>query len=129
MDDVYFIQTVNTPEENGLPGQNNCNSINKVTVNAFYYEVEESENSDELNRTSRKYFTVKILNERWIKKINIKVDKSKQKKHRKTDLDNILTKVQVNYIKFIANLANDILKKVSEQNKKFLDRIWYKKEN
>ena len=121
MDDVYFIQTVNTPEKNGLPGQNKFNNINKVTVNAFYNEIEESENSDELNRTSRKYFTVKILNERGRKRINLKDGKSKQKKHRKTDLDNILTKVQVNFIKFIVNLANDILKKVSEQNKKFLD--------
>ena len=121
MDDVYFIQAVNTHEENRLPGKNNFNSINKVAANAFYNEVEISENSDELNRISRKYFTVKILNERGRKRINIKDGKSKQKKHRKTDLDNILTKVQVNFIKFIVNLANDILKKVSEQNKKFLD--------
>ena len=121
MDDVYFIQTVNTPKEIELKGQNKFNSINTVTANAFYNEKEISENSDELNRTSRKYFTVKILNERGRKRINIKDGKNKQKKHRKTDLDNILTKVQVNFIKFIVNLANDILKKVNEQNKKFLD--------
>ena len=53
--------------------------------------------------------------------MNIKGDKNKLKKHRKTDLDNILTKVQVNFIKFIINITNDIQTKVNGLNQKFLD--------
>ena len=117
IDDIYYIQTLNTPEENEYI----INSINKETAKALFTDMEKNENNEENNKKSKNYFNVKIINERGRKKMNIKGDKNKLKKHRKTDLDNILTKVQVNFIKFIINITNDIQTKVNGLNQKFLD--------
>ena len=117
IDDIYYIQTLNTPEENEYI----INSINKETAKALFTDMEKNENNEENNKKSKNYFNVKIINERGRKKMNFKGDKNKLKKHRKTDLDNILTKVQVNFIKFIINITNDIQTKVNGLNQKFLD--------
>jgi hypothetical protein len=116
-DDIYYIKTLNILETKDL--QND--TINKETVKALFNEMVKREKNEENNKKMKNYFDVKTINERGRKRIKIIEGKNKLKKHRKTDLDNILTKVQVDYIKFIINITNDILTKVSGEKKKFLD--------
>ena len=79
-------------------------------------------NSDENILKSKKLFNVKTLINRGRKRINLKGEKNNQKKHQKTDLDNILTKVQVHFITFIVNITNEIKSRVIKQGQfKILD--------
>ena len=114
---IIYIRTLNITETNEFL----VKTMNIETVNATSKEMEKSRNNDEKNKKCRNYFNVKTINERGRKRINIIGEKNRLKKQRKTDLDNILTKVQVDFIKFIVNITNDILNKINGQNKKFKD--------
>ena len=78
--------------------------------------IQHNKNNNENTSKGKKFFNVKTLINRGRKRINLKGGKNNQKKHKKTDLDNILTKVQVHFITFIVNITNEIKSRVIKQD-------------
>ena len=74
----------------------------------------ETRNKENINNK----FEIKIINERGRKAAS---NKLLGKKHKKTDNDNIQTKIQVHFINFLINMVNDAVK--TEFDSKFLSNI------
>ena len=69
-------------------------------------------------------FEIKIINERGRKAAS---NKLLGKKHKKTDNDNIQTKIQVHFINFLINMVNDAVK--TEFDPKFLSNLMKNSDN
>jgi hypothetical protein len=80
----------------------------------------ETRNKENINNK----FEVKKINERGRKATS---NKLLGKKHKKTDNDNIQTKVQVHFINFLINLVNDVVK--TEFDSKFLSNLMKNNDN
>ena len=68
------------------------------------------ENKEETSTKNVNFTT--ILRKKRGRKTNVENLKKNKKCHCSTDFDNILRKVQVHYISFLVNLANDFLKQI-----------------
>ena len=75
-------------------------------------DLEEKNDEKHLSNSNNNYFKLKKIKKRGRKKLDTDTNflKQKRKTHDKTDDDNVLTKIQVHFLKFIINLTNDILK-------------------
>ena len=95
-----------------------CNDLSKVNEDDnIIKEIEakpETRNKENINNK----FEIKIINERGRKAAS---NKLLGKKHKKTDNDNIQTKIQVHFINFLINMVNDAVK--TEFDSKFLSNI------
>lgn len=131
------VSEISYNEENNIILNNEYNDIHEPQkINSMETNIskDEFEENNEYNFTiddsikgiileskinivkSKKFFNVKTLINRGRKRINLKGEKNNQKKHKKTDLDNILTKVQVHFITFIVNITNEIKSRVIKQD-------------
>jgi len=94
--------------------------FNQLSLNEKKQEIEKRETGRQkcsnINLKKEK-FTVKIKMTPGPKRKNKKEDKVNKKIHSKNNFDNIITHVQVNFIKFIINLSNDILSSEFEKDK------------
>ena len=90
-------------------------SINEKIIASTKKEELESSNKKEIKR------------KRKIKVINQKILKKKRKKiHLGSDDDNVLRKIQVNYLSFIINFSNDLIKALTEEKVPFFKQLDYK---
>ena len=80
----------------------------------------ETRNKENINNK----FEIKIINERGRKAAS---NKLLGKKHKKTDNDNIQTKIQVHFINFLINMVNDAVK--TEFDPKFLSNLMKNSDN
>ena len=109
-----------------IDSDNECLEQNKNTTFNFDKILFNNNSNEpiELNKNQKpKFFTFKI-NKYIGRKRKVKKDcsfnelKEKEKKiHGKFDFDNILTKIQVHFINFIINIANDAIKVIYKSNK------------
>ena len=91
-------------------------SINEKIIASTKKEELESSNKKEIKR------------KRKIKVINQKILKKKRKKiHLGSDDDNVLRKIQVNYLSFIINFSNDLIKALTDEKVPFFKQLDYKK--
>ena len=95
-------------------------------------ELEEKEDEKHLSNCDYNYFKIKKHEKRGRKKYGIDTNtyKPQRKIHDKTDDDNVLTKIQVHFLKFIINFTNDILKtgfqmKDNDHNNNYFKQINY----
>ena len=67
-----------------------------------------------------------IKRKRKIKVINQKILKKKKKIHSGSDDDNVLRKIQVNYLSFLINFSNDLIKALTDEKVPFFKQLDYK---
>ena len=114
-----FVQSTSDCEEkpNLIKEENEFNQISLIENKK---EIEERgaerQNCNNIN-PKRDKFQVKIKRTPGPKRKNKKEDKANKKIHSKNNFDNIITHVQVNFIKFIINISNDILSSEFEKDK------------
>ena len=121
--DIHEPQKINSMETNiskdEFEENNEYNFTIDDSIKEFLKEIEiiqHNKNNNENTSKGKKFFNVKTLINRGRKRINLEGEKNNQKKHKKTDLDNILTKVQVHFITFIVNITNEIKSRVIKQD-------------
>ena len=125
--DIHEPQKINSMETNiskdEFEENNEYNFTIDDSIKEFLKEIEIIQHNNKNNKNNnknsskgKKFFNVKTLINRGRKRINLKGGKNNQKKHKKTDLDNILTKVQVHFITFIVNITNEIKSRVIKQD-------------
>lgn len=99
------------------------------SLNQEFEEIEDENgmNNISINRTQNNMFVIRIINTPGRRRVN----ENNKKIHGKYDYDNVITKVQVHYIKFIINLANDITRFILGINKdlSFIDIDYQIKKN
>ena len=109
--DIHEPQKINSMETNISKDEfEENNEYNFIEI------IQHNKNNNENTSKGKKFFNVKTLINRGRKRINLEGEKNNQKKHKKTDLDNILTKVQVHFITFIVNITNEIKSRVIKQD-------------
>ena len=121
--DIHEPQKINSMETNISKDEFEENNEYNFTIDDSIKEflkgieiIQHNKNNNENTSKGKKFFNVKTLINRGRKRINLKGGKNNQKKHKKTDLDNILTKVQVHFITFIVNITNEIKSRVIKQD-------------
>ena len=110
-DEEYFANEVNDNEYNSTFSGSNISIINKN-----YIETDESLNLSLLNQEPKIYF--KLKKRKPGKKRKLLTDKNPYL-HTKNKFDNILTKIQVQYINFLINFINIIIEKFGRSDLQF----------
>ena len=110
-DEEYFANEVNDNEYNSTFSGSNISIINKN-----YIETDESLNLSLLNQEPKIYF--KLKKKKPGKKRKLLTDKNPYL-HTKNKFDNILTKIQVQYINFLINFINIIIEKFGRSDLQF----------
>ena len=110
-DEEYFANEVNDNEYNSTFSGSNISIINKN-----YIETDESLNLSLLNQEPKIYF--KLKKKKPGKKRKLLTDKNPYL-HTKNKFDNILTKIQVQYINFLINFINIIIENFGRSDLQF----------
>ena len=119
--------------DNTLNNMNDSTSLSEVSLNihSFFFDFSNEENNVEPNQTTTK----KEPKKSGRKRRNQNLQKKRRKSHDKFAPDNVHRKVQVDYLKFLVNDINKIIKDIYiikncineiNINKKLIEKIQFK---
>ena len=116
LEDNYFLEKKKLREEKEFYDVKNepkisFDIVKDIFSNKNSFEKEEKENIyRNLSKPQRNHlFDLKVLLTPGRKRKSSNKGEENKRRHDKTSFDNVITKVQVHYISFIINFANDII--------------------